>query len=45
LQIISSVIPSDFLLMAPYLATIIALVGLVGRSVPPAADGKPYDKG
>jgi ABC-type uncharacterized transport system permease subunit len=44
LQIISSVIPSDFLLMAPYLATIIALVGLVGRSVPPAADGKPYEK-
>jgi ABC-type uncharacterized transport system permease subunit len=44
LQIISSVIPSDFLLMAPYLATIIALVGLVGRTVPPAADGKPYEK-
>lgn len=44
LQILSSVIPSDFLLMAPYLATIIALVGLVGRTVPPAADGKPYEK-
>ncbi len=44
LQIISSVIPSDFLLMAPYLATIIALVGLVGRTIPPAADGKPYEK-
>ena len=45
LQILASVIPSDFLLMAPYLATIIALVGLVGRTVPPAADGKPYEKG
>ncbi len=44
LQIISSVIPSDFLLMAPYLVTIIALVGLVGRTIPPAADGKPYEK-
>jgi len=44
LQIIQQVIPSDFLLMAPYLVTIVALVGLVGRTVPPAADGKPYEK-
>src|SRR5579859_1171169 len=45
LQILGSVIPSDFLLMLPYLATIIALVGLVGRTVGPAAEGKPYEKG
>jgi len=38
-------IPSQFLLMAPYVATMIALAGLVGKASPPAADGQPYDKG
>lgn len=37
-------IPSQFLLMAPYIATMIALAGLVGRATPPAADGQPYEK-
>ena len=37
--------PSQFLLMLPYLATIIAVAGLVGRVRAPAADGMPYDKG
>ncbi|MGC8959519.1 MAG: ABC transporter permease [Chloroflexia bacterium] len=37
-------IPSEFLLMAPYLATIIVLAGIVGRAIPPAADGQPYEK-
>jgi simple sugar transport system permease protein len=38
-------IPSDFVLMVPYLVTIIAVVGFVGRSRPPAAGGVPYAKG
>jgi ABC-type uncharacterized transport system permease subunit len=33
-------IPSQFVAMIPYLLTIVALAGLVGRSVPPAALGK-----
>lgn len=44
LQILTSVIPSDFLLMAPYLATMVVLAGVIGRAIPPAADGKPYEK-
>lgn len=35
-------IPYQFSLMFPYILTIIALTGLVGRTVPPAAEGKPY---
>lgn len=38
-------IPSDLLGMTPYLATIIAVAGFVGRVRPPAADGEPYVKG
>ncbi len=41
---IGSPVPSEFLLMLPYLITIIAVAGLVGRSRPPAADGLPYIK-
>ncbi len=37
-------IPSYFLLMTPYIATIVAVVGLVGKVRAPAADGKPYVK-
>jgi len=35
----------EFLLMIPYVATIIALVGVVGKAVAPASDGLPYEKG
>jgi simple sugar transport system permease protein len=37
-------IPSSFLAMTPYLATIFAVAGLVGRVRAPAADGEPYVK-
>jgi ABC-type uncharacterized transport system permease subunit len=36
-------IPSDFLGMLPYLATLFAVAGLVGRVRAPAADGQPYE--
>ena len=35
-------ISSDLVNILPYAFTLIALVGLVGRSTPPAADGVPY---
>lgn len=44
LSIVRVPIPSEFLLMAPYLATIVVVAGLVGRPRPPAADGTPYIK-
>lgn len=37
-------VPSYILLMAPYVATIVAVAGLVGRVRPPGADGQPYVK-
>jgi len=44
LQILRVPIPSEFLLMAPYIVTMIILTGVVGRAIPPAADGQPYEK-
>ena len=44
LAILRVPIPSQFLLMAPYLVTMIVLAGVVGQSRPPAADGQPYEK-
>lgn len=37
-------IPSEIMLMFPYLATMVILAGVVGRSQMPAADGQPYEK-
>ena len=37
-------IPGELLRASPYLVTIIAVAGFVGRVRPPAADGEPYVK-
>jgi simple sugar transport system permease protein len=42
---VSPGIPSDFITMVPYIVTIIAVVGFVGRSRPPKALAQPYTKG
>jgi len=39
-----TVIPYQFLSMLPYVLTIVVLAGVVGRAVPPAAIGRPYEK-
>lgn len=44
LAILDTGIPSEFLLMAPYLVTIVVVAGVVGQARPPAADGQPYVK-
>jgi simple sugar transport system permease protein len=44
MQILRVPIPSEFLAMAPYIITMIVLTGIVGRAIPPAADGAVYEK-
>ncbi len=45
LSVLGSPVPSQFMLMLPYVVTIFAVAGLVGHSRAPAADGVPYRKG
>lgn len=44
LQAIGFQIPYQFLIMLPYVLTLIALAGVVGKTVGPAANGQPYIK-
>ena len=42
LQISGTFIPSQIVQMLPYLITILVLIGFIGKTKPPAADGIPY---
>lgn len=44
LSVIGSPVPSEFMLMLPYVVTILAVAGFVGKVRGPAAAGKPYIK-
>ena len=37
-------LPSEFIEMIPYVFTVIALAGVIGRATPPAAVGEPFKK-
>ena len=40
----SFAIPSEFWQSLPYVVTIVVVAGAVGRAIPPAADGQPYER-
>ena len=42
LQISGTVIPSQLIQMLPYAITILVLIGFIGKTKPPAADGVPF---
>lgn len=42
--LLSNKIPSQFAQMIPYVVTIVILAGFIGRAVPPASLGLPYEK-
>lgn len=44
LALLNTPIPSEFLAMSPYIATIVLVAGLIGRAKAPAADGEAYVK-
>ena len=44
LKILLTGVPGQFYDALPYIVTIIVLAGVVGRSIPPAADGQPYQR-
>jgi simple sugar transport system permease protein len=44
MQILKVGIPPEFLQMTPYVLTVVVLAGVIGRAIPPAAVGQPYEK-
>jgi general nucleoside transport system permease protein len=44
MQLLRVPVPSEVLLTAPYVVTLVVVAGLIGRLRPPAADGQPYVK-
>jgi simple sugar transport system permease protein len=43
-QILEVGVPHQFIGMLPFILTMIAVAGVIGRTAPPAADGQPYQK-
>ncbi len=44
LQAFDAQVPYQFLLMLPYITALLALIGIAGKAIPPAALGVPYAK-
>ncbi len=44
LGVVMGSVPAQLWDALPYLLTIVILAGVVGRSIPPAADGQPYER-
>lgn len=43
-QILNVPVPPQWLQMLPFLTTMVVLAGLIGRAIPPAAIGRPFEK-
>lgn len=43
-QLLNVPLPVQFLQILPYVTTMVVLAGLIGRAIPPAAVGQPYEK-
>ena len=43
-QILEVAVPYQFIGMLPFILTMIAVAGVIGKTTPPAADGQPYQK-